>query len=131
MLRALITGCTGQDGTYLSRLLLDRGYEVHGMVRRASDRKFNPLFPKDAVTLHGGDLTDTASLRRTIEEARPHEVYNLAAQSDVAESFRQPEYTADATGVGALRLLEVVYQYVKREKEMVRYYHRAVKCSGW
>ena len=114
--RALITGITGQDGSYLAEFLLDKGYDVHGIKRRASS--FNtqridaiyqdPHEPDPKLTLHYGELTDTSNLTRIIGEIRPHEVYNLAAQSHVAVSFEAPEYTADVDGIGTLRLLEAI-----------------------
>lgn len=114
--RALITGITGQDGSYLAEFLLRKGYEVHGIKRRASS--FNTqridhiyqdpheLNPK--LSLHYGDLTDTSNLTRIIHEVQPDEIYNLAAQSHVAVSFESPEYTADVDALGALRLLEAI-----------------------
>ena len=114
--RALITGITGQDGAYLAELLLGKGYEVHGIKRRASsfnteriDHLYHELdeaVPK--VQLHYGDMTDSMSLLRVIQQVRPHEIYNLAAQSHVAVSFEEPEYTANADGLGALRVLEAM-----------------------
>lgn len=114
--RALITGITGQDGSYLAELLLDKGYEVHGIIRRSSS--FNtgriehlyqdPHHPERQLILHYGDLTDGMSLHRIIQKMRPHEIYNLGAQSHVRVSFDIPEYTADATGVSTLRILEAV-----------------------
>jgi GDPmannose 4,6-dehydratase len=114
--RALITGITGQDGAYLAELLLEKGYEVHGIKRRASsfnteriDHLYHELdeaVPK--VTLHYGDMTDSMSLLRVIQQVQPHEIYNLAAQSHVAVSFEEPEYTANADGLGALRVLEAM-----------------------
>lgn len=114
--RALITGITGQDGAYLAELLLAKGYEVHGLKRRASsfnteriDHLHHELDDAGArVELHYGDLTDSMSLLRVIQQARPDEIYNLAAQSHVAVSFEEPEYTANADGVGALRILEAM-----------------------
>ncbi len=116
MKRALITGITGQDGSYLAELLLEKGYEVHGIKRRASS--FNtqridhiyedPHEPNPKLKLHYGDLTDTSNLTRLISEIKPHEVYNLGAQSHVAVSFEAPEYTADVDGMGTLRLLEAI-----------------------
>lgn len=113
---ALITGITGQDGSYLSEFLLRKGYEVHGIKRRASS--FNtqridhiyqdPHHPNPKLNLHYGDLTDTSNLTRVIKEVQPDEVYNLAAQSHVAVSFEAPEYTADVDGLGTLRLLEAI-----------------------
>lgn len=108
MSRALITGITGQDGSYLAELLLDKGYEVHGVVRRASTintSRINHIF--DKLHLHYGDLTDGRSLERIVYNVVPHEIYNLGAQSHVRTSFEIPEYTAEATGLGTLRLLEV------------------------
>jgi GDPmannose 4,6-dehydratase len=107
--RALITGITGQDGSYLAELLLDEGYEVHGMVRRASTEKFDRIeHLRDRVTLHQGDLLDQRSLVDTLRAARPAEVYNLAAMSFVALSWVQPTLTADFTGVGVTRMLEAL-----------------------
>ena len=105
--RALITGITGQDGSYLAELLLDHGYEVHGMVRRASTEKFDRIeHLRDRITLHQGDLLDQRSLGDAIRAARPDEIYNLAAMSFVAVSWIQPTLTAEFTGVGVTRLLE-------------------------
>jgi GDPmannose 4,6-dehydratase len=107
--RALITGITGQDGSYLAELLLERGYEVHGMVRRASTEKFDRIeHLRDRITLHQGDLLDQRSLVDTLRAARPDEVYNLAAMSFVALSWVQPTLTADFTGVGVTRMLEAL-----------------------
>jgi GDPmannose 4,6-dehydratase len=107
--RALITGITGQDGSYLADLLLEHGYEVHGMVRRASTEKFERLeHIRDRVTLHQGDLLDHRSLVDTLRAARPDEIYNLAAMSFVAVSWIQPTLTAEFTGVGVTRTLEAV-----------------------
>jgi GDPmannose 4,6-dehydratase len=107
--RALITGITGQDGSYLAELLLDQGYEVHGMVRRASTEKFDRIeHLRDRITLHQGDLLDQRSLVDTLRAARPGEVYNLAAMSFVALSWVQPTLTADFTGVGVTRMLEAL-----------------------
>ena len=113
---ALITGVTGQDGAYLARLLLDKGYRVHGIKRRSSS--FNtarideiyedPHTPDPQLTLHYGDLTDSTNLIRIVQETRPDEIYNLAAQSHVAVSFETPEYTANSDAVGTLRLLEAI-----------------------
>jgi GDPmannose 4,6-dehydratase len=114
--RALITGITGQDGAYLAELLLDKGYEVHGIKRRASS--FNtaridhlyeePHLPDRRFVLHYGDLTDATNLIRVVQEVQPNEIYNLAAQSHVAVSFETPEYTANADAIGPLRLLEAI-----------------------
>jgi GDPmannose 4,6-dehydratase len=107
--RALITGITGQDGSYLAELLLDEGYEVHGMVRRASTEKFDRIeHLRDRITLHQGDLLDQRSLVDTLRAARPDEVYNLAAMSFVALSWVQPTLTADFTGVSVTRILEAL-----------------------
>ncbi len=106
---ALITGITGQDGSYLAELLLDKGYEVHGMVRRASTEKFERLeHIRGRVTLHQGDLLDQRSLVDTLRAARPEEVYNLAAMSFVAVSWIQPTLTAEFTGVSVTRMLEAL-----------------------
>ena len=107
--RALITGITGQDGSYLADLLLEKGYEVHGMVRRASTEKFDRIeHIRDRITLHQGDLLDHRSLVDSLRASRPHEVYNLAAMSFVAVSWIQPTLTAEFTGVGVTRMLEAV-----------------------
>jgi GDPmannose 4,6-dehydratase len=113
---ALITGVTGQDGAYLSELLLDKGYEVHGIKRRASlfntqriDHLYRDPHESDQrFVLHHGDLTDSTNLIRIVQQVQPDEIYNLAAQSHVAVSFEEPEYTANADGLGALRLLEAI-----------------------
>lgn len=113
---ALITGVTGQDGAYLSELLLDNGYEVHGVKRRTSlfntdriDHLYSdPHISDRRFILHHGDMTDSSSLLRIIQQVRPDEIYNLAAQSHVAVSFEEPEYTADAAALGALRVLEAI-----------------------
>ncbi len=114
---ALITGITGQDGSYLTELLLDKGYDVHGIIRRHStvctdriDHILNNPEYKDRVFLHFGDTTDSSSLMQLMTKIRPDEVYNLAAQSHVAVSFEVPEYTAEATGVSTLKLLEAIRQ---------------------
>ena len=111
MKTALITGITGQDGSYLSEFLLEKGYDVHGIVRRSSTEKkerIDHLLGDPHFHLHYGDLTDSLSLVKIVGKVRPDEVYNLAAQSHVAVSFEVPEYTADATGTGVLRLLEAI-----------------------
>ena len=109
MKRALITGITGQDGSYLAELLLERGYEVHGMVRRSSTEKFERIeHLRDRITLHQGDLLDHRSLVDTLRAAKPDEVYNLAAMSFVGVSWIQPTLTAEFTGVGVTRLLECI-----------------------
>ena len=114
--QALITGISGQDGAYLSKLLLEKGYEVHGIKRRASS--FNtqrvdhiyqdPHAENKNFVLHYGDLTDSSNLTRILQEVQPDEVYNLGAQSHVAVSFESPEYTADVDAMGTLRLLEAI-----------------------
>jgi GDPmannose 4,6-dehydratase len=114
--RALITGITGQDGSYLAELLLEKGYEVHGIKRRASsfntdriDHLYKDPHQQDArLHLHYGDLTDTSNLTRIVAEVQPDEIYNLGAQSHVQVSFEMPEYTADVDGLGALRILEAM-----------------------
>jgi len=127
---ALITGVTGQDGSYLAEFLLKKGYEVHGIVRRSSSfatgridhlrRGFD--VPGDWLQLHYGDLGDGTGIRRIIEQTRPDEVYNLAAQSHVRISFDQPEYTADVVGLGALRLLEALRDHNQRHGRAARLY---------
>lgn len=113
---ALITGITGQDGAYLAEFLLNKGYEVHGIKRRASlintariDHLYSdPHVESTRLTLHYGDMTDSSSLQRTIQRVQPDEIYNLAAQSHVAVSFEEPEYTAESDAVGTLRILEAM-----------------------
>lgn len=110
---ALITGITGQDGAYLSELLLEKGYEVHGIIRRHSTsctERIDHLIDTDKITLHYGDLTDSNNLSALIRKISPDEVYNLAAQSHVGISFEVPEYTAEVTGVGTIKLLEAIRQ---------------------
>jgi GDPmannose 4,6-dehydratase len=126
--RALITGITGQDGAYLAEFLLAKGYEVHGIKRRASSfntRRIDHLYrdPHEEgvrLFLHHGDLTDGSSLIRIMQQTRPDEVYNLAAQSHVAVSFEQPEYTADTNALGTLRLLEAIR--ILGMRESTRFY---------
>lgn len=116
MKKALITGITGQDGSYLAELLLDKGYEVHGMIRRAStfntsriDHLYKDPHHKDVrLFLHYGDLTDSSNLNRMIEKINPCEIYNLGAQSHVQVSFEVPEYSADADALGVLRILDAI-----------------------
>src|ERR1043165_7175360 len=116
MKKALITGITGQDGAYLAELLLNKGYEVHGVKRRASlfntdriDHLYNdPHDPERRMILHYGDLTDATNLIRIVQEVQPQEIYNLAAQSHVAVSFETAEYTANSDALGTLRLLEAI-----------------------
>src|SRR3954465_10447279 len=107
--RALITGITGQDGSYLAELLVAKGYEVHGMVRRASTEKFDRIeHLRDRITLHQADLLDHRSLVDALRASKPSEVYNLAAMSFVAVSWIQPTLTAEFTGVGVTRVLEAL-----------------------
>ena len=130
MPRALITGITGQDGSYLTELLLSKRYEVHGVVRRASTfntDRIDHLYrdPHEAqvpLVLHHGDLTDGAVLRRIIREVQPDEVYNLGAQSHVRVSFDEPEYTADSVAMGTLRLLEAVRDEMQALGKEIRLY---------
>ena len=125
---ALITGITGQDGSYLAEFLLEKGYEVHGIKRRSSlfntqriDHIYeDPHTPNPKLKLHYGDLTDTSNLNRILQEVQPDEVYNLGAQSHVAVSFESPEYTADVDGIGALRILEGI-RFLGLEKK-TRFY---------
>ena len=128
MKKALITGITGQDGSYLAELLLEKGYEVHGVVRRSSSfnrERIEPLYLTTLIQdshiynklqLHYGDMTDSSNLIRLVQTVQPHEIYNLAAQSHVKVSFDVPEYTADTDGLGTLRLLEAV-RLLNLEKE--------------
>ncbi len=128
--RALLTGITGQDGSYLSELLLEKGYEVHGIIRRTStfntdriDHLYIDPHKEDArFFLHYGDLTDGTTLRRLLEQVQPHEIYNLGAQSHVRVSFDAPEYTVDTVAMGTLRLLEAIRDYQQRTSNQVRYY---------
>lgn len=111
MKKALITGITGQDGSYLAEFLLEKDYEVHGIVRRASisnTARIDHLLEKNAITLHDGDLSDTSSITNIISKVQPDEIYNLAAQSHVQVSFDAPEYTGDVDAIGVLRILEAV-----------------------
>ncbi len=128
--RALVTGITGQDGSYLTELLLGKGYEVHGLIRRSSSfgtQRIEHLYRDvhDAgrsLTLHYGDMTDSSNLSRVVREVGPSEVYNLAAQSHVRVSFDQPAYTADVTAVGTLRLLEAIRDHQEATGNPVRFY---------
>src|SRR5882672_6299906 len=109
MKRALITGITGQDGSYLAELLLEKGYDVHGMVRRSSTEKFDRIeHLRERITLHQGDLLDHRSLVDALRVSKPDEIYNLAAMSFVAVSWIQPTLTAEFTGVGVTRMLEAM-----------------------
>tara|TARA_B100000212_G_scaffold269499_1_gene208868 strand:+ start:736 stop:1815 length:1080 start_codon:yes stop_codon:yes gene_type:complete len=128
MKKALITGITGQDGSYLAELLIDKGYEVHGLKRRSSlfntdriDHLYqDPHNSERNFILHHGDLTDSSSILRIIQLVQPDEIYNLAAQSHVAVSFEEPEYTANSDGLGALRILEAI-RILKLQKK-TKYY---------
>ncbi len=128
--KALITGITGQDGSYLSEFLLDKGYEVHGLVRRAStfnteriEHLYKDPHIQDArLRLHYGDVTDTHCMRRLLDEVQPDEVYNLAAQSHVRVSFELPINTAEITGVGTIRQLESIREYQDSTNRQVRFY---------
>ncbi len=130
MKRALITGITGQDGSYLAEFLLKKGYEVHGIIRRASsfntsriDHLYTDPHEKGArLFLHYGDLADSSGLRRILGKAKPDEVYTLGAQSHVRVSFDQPEYTGDVVGTGTLRLLDAVRDYIDESGKEVRVY---------
>src|SRR6201998_4141941 len=128
MKKALITGITGQDGAYLAEFLLKKGYEVHGIKRRASSfntDRIDHLYQDPHVNnrdfvLHYGDLTDSTNLTRIVQKVQPDEIYNLAAQSHVAVSFEEPEYTANADGLGALRLLEAIR--IPGQEKKTRFY---------
>ncbi len=128
--RALITGITGQDGSYLTEILLGKDYEVHGIIRRSSTfntDRIDHIYvdshdPRARMFLHYGDLTDGTTLRRLLEQVQPHEVYNLGAQSHVRVSFDAPEYTVDVVGLGTLRLLEAIRDYQQRTHNEVRFY---------
>src|SRR3984957_14329429 len=129
-IRALITGITGQDGSYLTEFLLAKGYEVHGMLRRSSlfntdriDHLYHDPHVKGAnLSLHYGDLTDATALRRVFEKVQPDEVYNLGAQSHVKVSFEIPEYTADVDALGTLRLLETMRDHVAHGNRKLKLY---------
>jgi GDPmannose 4,6-dehydratase len=127
--RALITGITGQDGSYLAELLLAKDYEVHGVIRRSStfnteriDHLYADPHESPALYLHYGDLSDGRAIRQILERHEPQEVYNLGAQSHVRVSFDQPEYTADVVGLGTLRVLEAVREYCTRSGRVVKVY---------
>ena len=130
MKKALITGITGQDGSYLAELLLDKGYEVHGIIRRSAsfntdriDHLYKDPHDREAkLFLHYGDLTDGTCLRRVLQRVEPVEVYNLGAQSHVKVSFEQPGYTADVDALGTLRLLEAVHDHATATGQPVRFY---------
>jgi len=128
--RALITGITGQDGSYLAEFLMEKGYEVHGIIRRSSSFNtgridhiyLDPHIKAGKLKLHYGDLCDANNLAKIMREVEPHEVYNLGAQSHVRVSFDMPIYTADTVAMGALRLLEAVRDYQQQSGRQVRYY---------
>lgn len=130
MKKALITGVTGQDGSYLAELLLSKGYEVHGIIRRAStfntgriDHIYQDPHAEDRrLHLHYGDLADASTIRRLIYKIQPDEIYNLGAQSHVRVSFDIPEYTANITGLGVLRILEAIKDYEEHTGEKVKFY---------
>ncbi|XP_024394117.1 GDP-mannose 4,6 dehydratase 1 [Physcomitrium patens] len=128
--RALITGITGQDGSYLTEFLLKKGYEVHGIIRRSSNFNtqrlehiyIDPHQSSARMKLHYGDLSDASSLRKWVDSIRPDEVYNLGAQSHVGVSFENPDYTADVVGTGTLRLLEAIRIHIQATGRLVKYY---------
>ncbi len=130
MQKALITGITGQDGSYMAELLLEKGYEVHGIIRRSSlintsriDHLYqDPHLPNTRLFLHYGDLTDGTTLRKILEAVEPSEVYNLGAQSHVRVSFDAPEYTVDTVAMGTLRLLEAIRDYQAHSNRSVKFY---------
>ncbi len=134
MKKALITGITGQDGSYLTEILLDKGYEVHGMLRRSSsfntgriDHLYNdPEIYNKKLFLHYGDLVDTSSIHRMLEKIEPDEIYNLAAQSHVKVSFDIPDYTAQVDALGTLRFLDAI-----RKQDFTRLPHQSfsVRCG--
>ena len=112
MKKALITGITGQDGSYLAEFLLEKGYEVHGIIRRSSvstTQRIDHLIEAKSITLHEGDLSDSTSIIRVVKQVEPDEIYNLAAQSHVQVSFDAAEYTGDIDAIGVLRVLEAVH----------------------
>jgi len=130
MKKALIIGITGQDGSYLAEILLEKGYEIHGIIRRSStfntirvDHIYKDPHLNDVkFFLHYGDLTDSHSIRRVIYKIEPDEVYNLGAQSHVRVSFDQPEYTVDVTGLGALRILEIIRDFQNETGRKIKFY---------
>ena len=125
MKKALISGITGQDGSYLAELLLGKGYEVHGIVRRSSsfntgriDHIINDEKYKDIFFFHYGDVTDASNLNRLLEKIHPHEIYNLAAQSHVKVSFEIPDYTAQVDALGTLRFLDAIREPICRQNSI-------------
>lgn len=127
---ALVFGCTGQDGSYLLEFLLKNGYEVHGVIRRASTfntSRINHIYQDPhqknrRLILHHGDLSDTGTIRKIIQEVEPDEIYNLGSQSHVKVSFEIPEYTADITGLGALRILEAIKDFQNKTRRKIKFY---------
>ncbi len=138
MKKALITGITGQDGSYLAEFLLEKGYEVHGIKRRSSlfnTQRIDHIYqdPHEVgarLHLHYGDLTDSSNLTRILAEVQPDEVYNLGAQSHVAVSFESPEYTADVDAMGTLRLLEAI-RFLGLEKKPNFIKLQLLNCMAW
>jgi GDPmannose 4,6-dehydratase len=131
MKKALITGITGQDGSYLAEFLLKKGYEVHGIIRRSSSfatGRIEHLYrephenPETRLLLHFADLSDGSSLHQVLSEVEPDEIYNLAAQSHVRISFEQPEYTVDVGGVGVLRILRAIHEFQKGSQRKIKFY---------
>lgn len=130
MKKALITGITGQDGSYLTELLLEKNYEVHGIIRRASTfntGRINHLYQDPHINgvklfLHYGDLSDTGNIRKLIFQIQPDEIYHLGAQSHVRVSFDMPEYTADVTGLGTLRILEAIKDFQEQTGKKIKFY---------
>ena len=130
MKKALITGITGQDGSYLAELLLEKGYEVHGIIRRSSSfnrSRIEHLHPDvhqegPRVLLHYGDITDSGSLFSLIYEIQPDEIYNLAAQSHVRVSFDAPEYTANVVALGSIRILEAIKNFERISGKKIKFY---------
>ncbi len=135
---ALITGITGQDGSYLAELLLEKGYRVHGLVRRSSsfstgriDHLYRDIHEQPQLLLHYGDLTDGQALTNLVQEIEPDEIYNLGAQSHVRVSFDQPVYTLMSDGVGALNVLEAARLLKKRKDVRACTKHPVPKCTAW
>ena len=130
---ALITGITGQDGSYLAELLLEKGYEVHGIIRRASminTHRIDQIYDNPNLTLHYGDLTDSTNLVRVIQKVQPDEIYNLGAQSHVKVSFEMPEYTGQTDALGTLRILRQFVFWVWKIKS-VSIKHLLVNFMVW
>lgn len=141
---ALISGITGQDGSFLAEFLIDKGYEVHGILRRSSsfntgriehlylDEWVRDMKKSRLINLHWGDMTDSSSLIRIIQAVRPDEIYNLAAQSHVKVSFDVPEYTAEADAIGTLRMLEAVriLGLEKKDQDLSGFYFRIVRTGA-